>query len=212
MIVDDHPLVRDGLKQLVNREQDMEVCAEAADAEEALRVISEARPDVLLTDLSMKGMGGLRLIEEAVGRFPGMPILVLSFHAEKSQVERAIRAGASGYVTKDEASETVIQALRQVLDGSEFFSPSVVGFVRASPNDVREQLGCYCAEKLSDREIEVLEMLSQGLKTREIAENLTISRKTVEAHCENMKKKLGLTSIRELVTYAARRYGPECTE
>lgn len=201
MIVDDHPIMRAGLKQLLAQEEDLEVCGEAEDAVGALRVVEQTNPGVIIVDISLRDSSGLELIKDLRIRFPHLPVLVLSMHEEAFYAERALRAGAKGYVTKAEVAARIVEAVRRVLSGqvyvSEKLADRLLGRIVAGGGS-----GPVGIESLSDREFEVFELIGQGLELREIAARLHLSIKTVEAHRENIRKKLDLPSSAELFRYA----------
>lgn len=202
LLVDDHPVVRQGLAQLINGESDMEVCGQAESASEALKEIKEEQPDAAVVDISLKDSNGIELIKDLKVRYPQLPVLVLSMHDESFYAERCLRAGARGYITKEEAIETVLTAIRRVLSGdlylsenmaSKMLSVFVSGGRSAAGSDV---------ERLSDRELEVFELIGLGYQTREVAERLHLSVKTIDSHRANIKRKLGLANATELLQHA----------
>ncbi len=202
MIVDDHPLLRDGLKQLINIEKDMKVCAEAANARDAMALLKQDKPDILLVDLTLEDIGGLELIKQIKETYGELPILVLSMHNEALYAERALRAGARGYVMKREGTDKLIHAIRTILRGEVFVSDKMASrmlgkFVGGNPDTLRS-----LQDRLSDRELEVFELIGQGLSTRQIAQRLFVSIKTVESHREHIKTKLNLNNATELVQHA----------
>lgn len=202
-LVDDHPLLRRGMAQMIMQEKDLSVCGEAEDAATAIQLIEQDPPDVALVDISLKDSSGIDLIKDIRVRAPKVLILVLSMHDETFYAERVLRAGARGYVTKGESATRVIEGIRQLLAGKVFVSDLVsskmisrlVKGMGAEAGDV---------DILSDREFEVLEMIGKGTQTREIAETLHLSVKTIDAHRENIKRKLGLSDASELLKYAIR--------
>jgi DNA-binding NarL/FixJ family response regulator len=204
-VVDDHPLIRSGLAQLINREPDMVVCGEAEEAQTALRAIDELKPDIVILDISLGGPDGLDVLKTIRATDRKLPILVLSMHDESIYAERALRRGANGYIMKQEATERVLTALHRILTGDVYVSDKVAhkmviqyvaGGSGTSPVH-RSPL-----EGLSDRELEVLRFIGQGCGTREIAGQLHVSVKTVETYQGNLKDKLALRNSRELVKYA----------
>lgn len=201
-LVDDHPLIRQGLAGFINQEPDMIVCGEAESVAAALEGIPKALPDLVVVDISLQNSNGLELIKELHGRYPQLLVLVLSMHAETSFAERALRAGARGYVVKHEASDKILIAIRQVYQGGVFLSDYL-------KDVLLRQLVCGAAidksigmDRLSDRELEVLQWLGEGFSTRQIAERLRISIKTVETYRAHLKRKLKLSNGAELVRYA----------
>jgi DNA-binding NarL/FixJ family response regulator len=200
-LVDDHPIVRRGFQLLISMEQDMAVCGEADNSPEALQKIAQHKPDVAIVDLTLKGSSGLDLIRQLRSVCPKTKILVFSMRDESVYAERALKAGASGYITKEEGSEKAIEAIRALMSGRTVVSESVSGKIvaRAVGSSALEHSTADC---LTDREVEVLDMIGHGLGTREISERLRVSIKTVESHREHIKSKLGLAKGPELVRYA----------
>lgn len=203
-LVDDHPLVCEGLTIMINRQNDMEVCGESGTAPEALQAIEALRPDAALVDLTLASGSGLELIKDLRACCPGTALVVLSMHDEATYAERALRAGARGYVMKREVTRKVISALRQVLEGMIFVSDE---FARSMTEKLLEihavQSGSVVAT-LSDRELQVFEMLGMGAETRVIAASLNIALKTVQTHCARMKEKLGVGTLNGLMREAVR--------
>jgi DNA-binding NarL/FixJ family response regulator len=203
-VVDDHPIVRSGLAQLINREPDLSVCGDAEEMHAALRAIDALKPDILIVDISLKGPDGLDLLKNIRSRDPHLPILILSMHDESIYAERALRAGANGYIMKQEATERVLVALRRILNREIYVSDRVanrmlmqfVGGAAASHGNRSP------VEDLSDRELEVLRLMGEGHTTKHIAEDLHLSVKTVETYQCHLKEKLGLKNSRELVQFA----------
>jgi DNA-binding NarL/FixJ family response regulator len=202
LVVDDHPLVREWLTNLINQQPDMEVCAEAEDTPQALTVIATSRPDVAIVDISLKSRSGLELIKELKLRLPDLAVLVLSMHDESLYAERALRAGARGYIVKRETTSNVIVAIRQVAGGKFYLSERCAVLMAerlAQPSATASPI-----EQLSDRELEVFELLGGGCATRQIAETLGVSMKTVQAYCARIKEKLSLVTATELLREAVR--------
>jgi DNA-binding NarL/FixJ family response regulator len=202
LVVDDHPIVRQGMAQLIAHEPDLTVCAGADNAADALKAIAAEAPDVVVVDLSLKGTSGLDLIKDIKIRFPKLPVLVLSMYDEAIYAERALRAGARGYMMKEEAIDKVLPALRTVLSGDIYLSQAMASrllhvFVGGRPDG-----GASPAEVLSDRELEVFRLIGKGLGNSEIAQHLHISPKTVETYRAHLKNKLHLSSAGELLQYA----------
>lgn len=202
LVVDDHQIVRQGLMLLINQASDLETCGEADNAVDALKTIDAKSPDIAIVDISLKDTNGIELIKDIRIRHPKLLVLVLSMHDEMFYAERVLRAGARGYVTKDDASEKVIVAIRKVLSGeiylSERMSARMLSKFVAGPGDT----GGLPAERLSDRELEVFELLGQGMGTSQIADRLHLSIKTIESHRENIKRKLKLENATELLQHA----------
>jgi len=201
VIVDDHPLFRKGLEQLINSSDDaFKICGEAGDAAEGMSVIRQLKPDLVIVDLSLPGANGIELIKNIRAEFQKLPVLILSMHDESLYALRGLRAGAQGYVMKQEALENVIIAIREVLAGRPYLSHDMSdelitnfasGSNQANPTD-----------KLSDRELEILELIGKGRDVREIAKALHISAKTVETHRAHIKEKLNLKNARQVTRFA----------
>ena len=200
-LVDDHPIVRQGLALFIEREPDLMVCGEAEDATSALQAIRDAAPDFVILDISLNGPDGLELLKTLRMRYPNLPALVLSMHDESVYAERALRAGANGYIMKQEAADKVITAIRHILGGDVYLSDNLTKrmlqqFVNGSISP-RDPLA-----KLSDRELEVFRLIGAGHGTRQIADELHVSTKTVESYQAHIKEKLALRNARELVQHA----------
>jgi len=203
LIVDDHPAVREGLALRISRQPDMEVCGEAADVAEALRCMTSARADVVVVDVGLRNGNGLDLIKRIRARGNGVPILVWSMHSETLYAERALRAGAMGYITKEQATEQIIGAIRRVYGGrvylSDAFSESLLNRAVGKGRTATTQLP---VDVLSDRELEVFHFIGEGLDTQQIAQRMHLSPKTVETYRARMKDKLNLQSGSELLRHA----------
>jgi DNA-binding NarL/FixJ family response regulator len=201
LIVDDHPIVRQGLERLVEREPDLEVVAEAATADEALQAVDSQEIDFVVLDIGLKQGSGLDVIGQIRARRDDLPVLVLSMHQERFYAERVLRSGAQGYVMKQGDPSEIIPAIRRILSGDLYLSPALADeLVRRAvegPDESRPP-----AEQLSDREAEVVRLIGGGLSTREIAEELNLSVKTIESYRANVKRKLGLRSGAELARFA----------
>jgi len=207
LIADDHPLVRSGLARLLNQQADVICCGEAGTVAETLVATERCSPDLLLLDLRLKSGDGLELIKSIRANHSRLRILVMSQHDEHIFVERALRSGARGYVLKDQAANDILEAIRTVLAGDIYLSPrlearALLGLMGRNAEAVQNRL-----ELLSDRELHVLQLLGDGMSTREIAVELHLSFKTVESHRENMKHKLKMRGAAELVHYAANSFG-----
>ena len=202
LIVDDHPLVRTGFAQLIGDCPDLEVCCEAADMAEALRLIDSNPPDLAIIDLSLAGGSGLDLIERVKSRNPDILMLVASMHDEALYAERVLAAGARGYINKQEAQESIIRAIRQVLAGKVYLSEAMTDRLLSGLVDVRDEKRDI--ERLSNRELQVFELIGQGVPVSQIATQLNLSIKTIETHQAHIKKKLGLGSAHELTQRAIR--------
>jgi DNA-binding NarL/FixJ family response regulator len=203
-IVDDHPLVREGLTNLVNSQSDLIVCGEAKDSAEAIAGITKARPDVAIIDISLVNESGLELIKHLVKQFPQVAIIVLSMHDEALYAERALRAGARGYVMKHETSKSVLASIRRVLAGGVYVSERIINRMALRLTSSRRSIASSPVERLSDRELEIFQLLGQGRRPSEIAGDLKLSLKTVQAYCARAKEKLGVTSLTELLRAAIR--------
>src|SRR5271168_3780382 len=202
MVVDDHPIVRQGLALLINREPDLVVCGEAEEAMGALHVLASARPDVLIVDISLNGPDGLDLLKSIRTTHPTLPVLILSMHDESIYAERALRAGANGYIMKQEATEKVLVAVRRILSGEIYVSDRIANKMLKHYITGAGTLRNSSIADLSDRELEVFRLIGEGHGTRQIAEELHISVKTVESYQAHIKEKLSLRSARELVQRA----------
>jgi DNA-binding NarL/FixJ family response regulator len=202
LIVDDHPLLRKGVSQLIDQEKDLVVVAEAEDAHKALAAIEQSKPEVALIDITLHGASGIELLKDIKARFPKLKMLVLSMHDESVYAHRALRAGASGYIMKQEGTEKVLVALRKVLKGEVYLSDRLGSRLLHTLVSGRPTLTTSPVEKLSDRELEVFSLIGQGHGTRPIAEKLHLSVKTIESHRAHIKEKLHLQSAAELVHHA----------
>jgi len=201
-VVDDHPIVRQGLALLIDQEPDLVVCGAAEEAGSALAAIAESRPDILVIDISLPGRDGIDLLKTIRSVNSSLPILVLSMHDESTYAERALRAGANGYIMKQEATENVLVALRRILRHELYLSERIANqMLRHIVSGGREAEQAPIA-RLSDRELEVFRLIGAGLGTRQIAEDLRISIKTVESYQAHIKEKLELQSSRDLVQRA----------
>jgi DNA-binding NarL/FixJ family response regulator len=203
-LVDDHPLVREWLTNLLNRQPDLEVCGEAENADQALRGIAETKPNLAIIDISLNAASGLELVKDLCIRHPSIASLVLSMHEEELYAERAMRAGARGYVRKRETSKNILAAVRCVLEGRIYVSQKLSNAMAQKFLRGQEAVGIAQSRvgQLSDRELEVFHLLGQGKSTSQIAQQLSISLKTVQAYCVRAKEKLGLTTAMELVREA----------
>ncbi len=201
MVVDDHPIVRRGLGELVADEPDLEMCGEAEDVAGALQQLETNRPDIVIVDLTLKDGHGLELIQEIKSRNEHVKMLVSSMHDETLFAERALRAGAAGYISKQESPEKIIDAMRRVLRGEVYLSDRMANRLlhRIASGEPVEKSPI---ESLSDRELEVFEMIGQGLSTKQIAGKLDLSHKTIETHREKIKAKLNLKNSTELSRHA----------
>ncbi|PYL27299.1 MAG: DNA-binding response regulator [Verrucomicrobia bacterium] len=202
VIVDDHPLFRKGLQEMIHSDGTFAVCGEAGNAAEAMEIIRKLNSDLAIVDLSLPGANGIELIKNIRAEFPRLPILVLSMHDESLYAVRALRAGADGYVMKHEAMANVIQAIREVFDGRPYLSPAMAAQVITQFAHRQAEGQADAVERLSDRELEVLELIGKGKEVREIAKLLHLSPKTVETHRAHIKDKLDLKNSREVARFA----------
>ncbi len=204
LIVDDHPVVRHGLSELINRTADLEVVGQAGKASEAISVLDAVKPDLVVIDISLEDGSGIELIKQLKARNPEVKMLVNSMHDEKLYAERALRAGAMGYVNKEESMDQIVEAIRQVLRGRVYLSNAMSDRVlhRVVSGGSEEEGERSPVETLSDRELEVFELMGKGLTTRQIAKKLHLSPKTVETHREHIKTKLNLTNNNQLLRHA----------
>lgn len=202
VIVDDHPIVRQGLENLINHESDLSVCGQAEDAHQAMKAIKMLNPDMIIVDISLKEKNGLELIKDINAQYPSLPILALSMHDETLYAERVLRAGAKGYIMKQQATENVIEAIRKVLSGQLYVSNRMT--IRMMHKLVRGKLemGTSATDCLSDRELEVFLLIGKGYGTRQIAERLHLSIKTIETYRAHIKEKLNLAGAAELLQHA----------
>ena|SRR5215831_11806871 len=202
VIVDDHPLFRKGLQELIHSDGRFAVCGEAGNAAEALEVVRKLHPNLVIVDLSLPGANGIELIKNIRAEFSKLPILVLSMHDESLYALRAMRAGADGYVMKHEAMTNVVQAIHEVFEGRPYLSPAMAAQVITKFAHRQAEGEVDAVERLSDRELEILELIGKGNEVREIAKLLHISPKTVETHRAHIKDKLDLKNSREVARFA----------
>jgi DNA-binding NarL/FixJ family response regulator len=202
-IVDDHPMMRDGLRQLIGNEPDLNVCGEADDAPQALAQIASLKPDLALVDITLRSTSGLELIKDLQIRHRDMPVLVISMHDESLYAERVLRAGGRGYIMKQEGGKKLMEAIRRVLAGRTYVSEKMAANILDVFSGRRVE-SASPVEKLSDREFEVFQLIGRGLSTKEIADRLHVSVKTVEVHRVNIKQKLGVQTAPELIRFAVR--------
>jgi DNA-binding NarL/FixJ family response regulator len=209
LLVDDHAVVRFGIAQLINRQPDMAVCGEEEDASKAMGAIETLKPDLIIADISLKDSSGLELVRNIKAQCPKMPVLIVSAHDESIYAEIAFRAGALGYLMKEEALEKVIMAVRRVLGGAIYVSDSLAA--RMLQQQIRGQstINESPVKDLSDRELEVFQLIGQWKSTREIADELHLSVKTIEYYREQIKRKLNLKNAAELTQRATSWVGRE---
>jgi DNA-binding NarL/FixJ family response regulator len=202
LLVDDHPVMRRGLAMIIGDETDLRVTREAGSAEEALGLLDDELPDLMVVDVSLPGMSGIELTKHVQALYPDVPVLMVSRHDESLYAERALRAGAKGYVMKLEASDTIVAAIRRVLRGGIYVSPDVNDRLLSGVAAGRPAAAGSPLELLSDRELDVFRMTGQGQTTRAIAESLHLSVKTVESYRARIKTKLGIGNAAELMQRA----------
>jgi DNA-binding NarL/FixJ family response regulator len=201
-IIDDHPLLRQGLSLMINRENDLAVCGEAEEAQAAMQAIPQCHPDILIVDISLNGPDGLDLLKSVRTLYADLPVLILSMHDEATYAERALRARANGYIMKQEATEKVLVAVRRILNGEVYLSDRIANkmlrqYIGGASVALQSRLSA-----LSDRELEVFRSIGDGRSTRQIADELHLSVKTVETYQAHLKEKLALRSGRELIQLA----------
>jgi DNA-binding NarL/FixJ family response regulator len=202
LIVDDHPIVRQGLAELINQEDDLIVCGQAEDAHQAMQEIKALKPDMAIVDISLKETSGMELIKDIKAQYPNLTVLALSMHDESLYAERALRAGAKGYIMKAEATENVVTAIHRVLSGQIYVSDKIAARILRKFAGSGPDLGASAIESLSDRELEVFCLIGQGYGTRQIADRLHLSIKTIESYRAHIKEKLNLADAGELLQYA----------
>lgn len=204
LLVDDHPFMRAGLGQLIDCQPDLLVGGEAGNPAEALQALARQQPDLILTDLTMPGRSGLEFIKDLRAAHPAVPILVVSMHDEAVYAERALRAGARGYIMKEAGGENLLGAIRQVLRGEVYVSHKMSARILEAMSSRRPRGSSSPIEQLTDREFEVFQLIGQGKGTREIAAELHLSPKTVDVHRSHLKEKLGLRDATALIRHAVR--------
>jgi DNA-binding NarL/FixJ family response regulator len=202
LIVDDHPMMREGLRTLISRERDLTVCGEAETAGQALDAVANLKPDLVLVDITLPGRNGIELIKDICALQHALLILVISMHDESLYAERVLRAGARGYIMKQESGPTMMQAIRQVLAGRIYLSEKMSA--RILENVAGKRAKASPIERLSDREFEVFQLIGRGKSTVQIAEELHLSTKTIEFHRAHVKEKLDLRTMPELISFASR--------
>ena len=202
LIVDDHPLVRSGLKALITMEDDLDVCGEAEDQQEAMEAIAADMPDVVLVDISLKNSNGLNLLREIGQTYPDLTTLAVSMHDEYTYAIRCLKAGAKGYIMKQEGTEKILEAIRAVLAGKTYLSPAMTQAAVDQLGAGKTPAGASPIEALSNRELELFQLTGQGKEIAEIAEIMNISPRTVEVHRSHIKKKLGLRTSTDIFQMA----------
>lgn len=211
LIVDDHPIVRQGLRRMIEVEADLVVCGEVQTEKEARAAIRALVPDVVIVDISLAQGDGLELVRDVHAQQPELPMLVLSMHDELIFGKRLLAAGASGYIMKQAASEQLLVALRRVLSGGVYVSDSLAGSLNKGRVDGGDGIGSDPIDRLSNRELQVLSLIGRGLSSREAADGLGLSIKTVETHRQSLKRKLNLATNAQLLQYAINWYGNRST-
>lgn len=202
LVVDDHPLFRHGLVQLLSSEEAFSVCGECSSAPEALSQVRKLKPHLVIADVGLTGPSGLELTKSIRAEFPRMPVLILSMHDEPTYAVRSLRAGANGYVTKQDALGSVLIAVREVINGHVYLSPSMASEVICNVVLTKREPSASPTDDLSDRELEILERIGKGEEVKEIARALNLSPKTVETHRAHIKEKLHLANARQVARYA----------
>jgi DNA-binding NarL/FixJ family response regulator len=207
LIVDDHPIVRQGVRRMIDPEPDLVVCGEAESDRDARVAIRELEPDVVIVDISLTQGDGLELVRDVHAQRPGLPLLVLSMHEEAIYAGRVLAAGASGYIMKHAASDQLLTALRRVLAGERYLSETLAAALDgAIGEDAADGAACDPIERLSTRELQVLTLIGRGLSSREAAAALGVSVKTVESHRQSLKRKLNLLTNAQLLQYSINWY------
>ena len=204
LVIDDHPFMRAGLAQLIDRQADMQVCGEAGNPVEAVRELARCSPDLVLTDITMPGRSGLDFIKDLLAMNAKLPVLVVSMHDEAIYAERVLRAGARGYIMKEAGGENLLAAIRRIMQGEVYLSPAMSARILENLSGRRPRGSSSPIEKLTDREFEVFRLIGQGKSTRDIAAQLNLSSKTVDVHRGHIKEKLELKDTTALVRHAVR--------
>jgi DNA-binding NarL/FixJ family response regulator len=205
LIVDDHPVLLAGLENVIELEEELRVCGKAGSVKDALALVEVTAPDLVLTDLTLPGRSGIELIKDLKSSRPGLPVLVMSMHDEMIYAERVLKAGGRGYIMKETPSGQLLEAIRKVLDGDVFVSKAVTKhFLHSISGGKARTTASFPLARLSDREMEVFELIGRGKGNHDIAARLVISPRTVDAHRVNIRKKLGLADGTELTRYAVR--------
>jgi len=202
LIVDDHPIVRQGLRRIMECEDDLTVCGDAETTPQARSAIKELNPDIVITDISLTHGDGIDLVRDVRAHHPHLPILVLSMHDETIYAERMLSAGANGYIMKQAATKQFLIAVRRVLDGQTYVSPAVSGNINQKTSGEPAAQSTNPIDRLSNRELQILHMIGKGMSTREVADELHLSIKTVESHRQRIKRKLNLKTGMQLLQYA----------
>jgi len=202
LLVDDHPITRQGMKALVNQQPNLEVCGEADNAAYAIELVSKLQPDLAIVDIALKTTNGIELTKNIKVQAPNLPVLIVSMHDEGLYAERALRAGAMGYLMKQEAGEKIIQAIQRLLQGEIYLSDKIKEKMLHRFVNKKGDGMVFSIDTLSDREMEVFQLIGNGYSTRQIAQKLNLSSKTIDSYREHLKLKLNLESGAELVRHA----------
>ena len=211
LLVDDHPITRQGMRALVNQQLNLEVCGETDNAAQAVEWVAKLQPDLAIVDISLKTANGIELTKNIKAQAPNLPVLVVSMHDEALYAERALRAGAMGYVMKQDAGEKVVLAIQHLLRGEIFLSPRMKEKMLHRFVKKKREGMVFAIDTLSDREMEVFQLIGNGYSTRQIAEKLGLSSKTIDSYREHLKLKLGLESGAELARHAIQWARTEAT-
>ena len=202
LLVDDHPVLRKGLARLIDSKGEFTVCGEASNATEAMSLIRELNPHLVIVDIGLPGASGIELTKSIRAEFPSTPVLILSMHEEALYASRALRAGATGYIVKQDAVDNIGTALQETLNGQRYLSPEIAKQLQADGLDEQPRSSHDLVERLTDRELEIFELIGKGRDVREISEALRVSPKTVETHRTNIKEKLKLKNSRQVARVA----------
>ncbi len=202
LLVDDHPITRQGMKVLIDQQPDLVVCGETDNGPHAIELIGALEPDIIVVDIALKTINGIELTKNIKTRAPKLPVLIVSMHDEDVYAERAIRAGAMGYLMKQEASEKIVAAIRRLLSGKIYLGDKIKEKMLHRFVNKRSDTAEFSIDTLSDREMEVFQLIGNGYSTRQIAQKLNLSSKTIDSYREHLKLKLNLNSGAELVRYA----------
>lgn len=201
-LVDDHPIIRKGFTQVINQESDLEVCGSADNAEDTLRDVINLKPDCVIVDVLLENASGIDIVKGLKRRFPGLCMMVLSMHDESIYAERALRAGARGYIMKKEASEKIVGAIRHVLSGKIYLSDEMSSRLLEKFTLPEQDMSDSAIDQLTDRELEVFRMIGRGYKPGDIARELNLSTKTIETYRDHIKRKIGVRTAAELTRLA----------
>lgn len=204
LLVDDHPMMRGGMAQVINKQSDLEVCGEADNAAQAMQCLAQLQPDLVIADITLPGRSGIELVKDMLAVQPALPILIVTLHDESLYAERALRAGAQGYLMKDAGAARLLEAIRQVLAGQTYVSPQLAARIVNRFSGRHPRGSSSPIEKLTDREFEVFRLIGEGKTAKQIAQELHLSSKTVDVHRGRIKEKLGISDMTALVSHAAR--------